>query len=332
MKNSDENLRRAAILIESLDGPTAERLLEQLPEGAAARLRRTMVDLENVDADEERRIIAEFLRRRPAATGPRDSSVELELGRAARLSMARGNPPPPAANADDRTPFHFLRAAQGERITPFISGEHPQTIAVVVSHLPDDRAAAVLAALDGELQAEVIQRLIDLDQADPDVVRDVEGALESRMLEQALTERRQDSGLESVARILDAAAPKLRRSILAKLSRHDRQLAERVRPQWFEFEDLHRVDDATLTTILAEVGMEVARLALADADANLVARILQPLSPSEAKKMRRMIERLGPVRLSDVEEAQREVARAARELALEGTIDLPTKNIEFALI
>lgn len=325
MKDSDDNLRRAAILVSSLDESMAEWLLDQLPEEDAARVRRMMVELRSIDADEEREIIGDFVRRRPAAAVRRDSGVELEVGLAERLSMA-SHKPAPATNDDDQTPFRFLHAARGEKITPFIVGEHPQTIAVVVSHLPDDRAAAVLAELGGELQAEVIQRLIDLDQADPEVVREVERALESRMLEQALAERRHDSGLESVTRILDAAEPALRRRIMTNLSRHDHRLAERLRPQRFEFDDLHRVDDATLATILAAVGAEVARLALAGADPELITRVLAPLSPTEARKMRRMIERPGPVRLSDVELAQGEVARVARQLALEGTIDLPGGN------
>jgi flagellar motor switch protein FliG len=322
MKPSEENLRRAAILVLSLDDATAETVLEQLPQEDAARVRRIMVDLQTVDSGEERQIIREFLRRRPAATD-RGRGVELLLGSASRAAAA-GPMLPAASTSDANKPFRFLHATRGDKITSFISGEHPQTIAVVVSHLPDDRAAAVLATLEGDLQAQVIQRLIDLDQADPELVREVEAGLESRMQEQAQADRREESGLESVVRILDAAEPGLRRAIMVNLSRRDRPLAERLRPQQFEFNDLRHVDDATLTTILAAAGVEVARLALAGADDELVDRLVKPLSPAEAKKMRRMIERLGPVRLSDVEEAQSEVARVACQLALEGAIELPS--------
>lgn len=322
MGKKEDALRRAAILVLSLDDATADAVLDQLPESDAALVRRMMVDLDRVDADEERRTIDEFLRRRTAPR--RDLGVELALGLAQKIDFVR---PTDAAAPDDNRPFAFLRAARGENITPMITGEHPQTIAVVVSHLPDDRAAAVLASLDADLQAEVIQRLIDLDQADPEVIREVERALESRMLEQTQAERRRESGLASVARMLDAAEPSLRRTIMTKLSRQDRGLAERLRPQRFEFEDLYEVDDATLATIIAAAGMEISRLALAGADDSLLERIVKPLTPPEAKKMRRLIEQLGPIRLSDVEDAQREVARIARQLALEGTIDLPAGRV-----
>lgn len=322
MTKPNDNLRRAAILVLSLDDATAEAVLDQLPANDAAVVRRMMVDLDSVDPQEERRTIAEFMRRRPVAR--RASGVELDAGLAKRL--ASDVQPAATASTSDPKPFHFLHAGRGEKITPFLAGEHPQTIAVVVSHLPDDRAAAVLASLEPDVQAEVIGRLIDMDQADPEVVREVERALESRMLEQALAERRRESGFESVARILNTAQPALRRTIMTNLSRQDRGLAERLRPQQFDFEDLHGVDDATLATILAAAGIEISRLALAGADESLVQRVLRPLPPDEAKKVRRMIERLGPLRLTDIEEAQQEIARMARELALEGTIDLPASG------
>ncbi|HVX11045.1 MAG TPA: FliG C-terminal domain-containing protein [Pirellulales bacterium] len=318
MDRLDDNLRRAAILVMSLDEAAAEAVLERLPEDDAARVRRMLVELDGVDPDEERRTVDEFMRGRP----PRQNrGVELDP-RLARRIEATTKKTPATPPADDHRPFRFLHAARGEKITPFIAGEHPQTIAVIVSHLPDDRAADVLASLDAELQADVVERLIDLDQANPDVVREVEHALESRMLEQALAERRQESGLESVARILDAAEPSLRRSIMKNLSRHDRRLAERLRPQRFDFADLDQVDDATLAAIFGAVDAEVTQLALAGADERLVDRLLRLLGPVEAKKMRRTIERLGPMRLSDVEEAQHEVARVARQLVLDGAIDL----------
>lgn len=327
--NRDEQLRRAAIVVLTLDESTADNVLGQLPPEDAARLRRIMVDLERVDGDEERHILGDFLRQRPKARS-HHPGVELALSGGASAtydSMPRATP-----SADENAPFRFLHAARGDKITPFIAGEHPQTIAVVLSHMPDDRAAAVLARLDGNLQADVIRRLIDLDQADPEVVREVELALETRMLEHALAERRHETGLKSVIRILEAAEPALRRGIMSNLARHDRALAERFGPRQIEFDDLRCLDESTLATILATAGVELTRLALAGADAELVDRILAPFTAAEAKKMRRMIERIGPLRLTDVEEAQREVVRIARQLAIEGEIELPAMDGAMATV
>ena len=321
MSKLNERLRRAAILIASLDDATADRLLEQLPAEEAAQVRRTVVELTQVAPIEEREIISEFLKKSPGKTEV-ERGVELAPGLAQRINRDA----PPTQSHEGEKPFRFLHEAHGEQLVPFIAGEHPQMIAVVVAHLPDDRAAAVLASLDGDLQADVIQRLIDLDQADPEILREVERGLESRMSEKVEVERRQETGLESMARILEAARPAARRAIMSNLTRRDRGLAERLHPQRFEFDDLRRVDDPTLAAILAAAGSELSRLALAGADEELVERILQPLNPAEAKKMRRMIERQGPMRLSDVEDAQREIARIARDLAMNGTIELPQRT------
>ncbi|MGH7194128.1 MAG: FliG C-terminal domain-containing protein, partial [Candidatus Saccharimonadales bacterium] len=311
MKTSDANLRRAAILVASLDSPAADRVLEQLPDEDAARVRRMMVELDEIDHHEQQQVIGEFVRSRPTVSAPpryapsTPRGVELEAGLARRLSLD-GYAATPAPTAPQ--PFRFLHEAQSDAISPVLSGEHPQTIALVVSHLPDERAASLLATLEGELQADVIRRLMSLDQADPDILREVERGLESRLREQSQVDRRRDAGLASIARMLEAAAPSVRRLILANLATHDRRLAGRLRSPSFQFDDLKRLDDEALAAVLAAAEPEVTRLALAGADTALVDRVLSQLQPADARKVRRMIERLGPTRLSDVEEAQAELA------------------------
>lgn len=332
MKKHDM-LRRAAVLVSVLDTATADALLDQLPEEDAARVRRLVVELDEIDADEQRSVLDEFRRGRQATAGREthqrttsaSAGVELEAGLARRLSQPNYADGASAAGAADETrPFRFLQAAHSEKISPFLTGEHPQTIALVVSHLPDERAAALLATLDGDLQADVLRRLITLDQADPEMLREVERGLESRMLEQALVERRRDAGVDSVARILEAAAPAARGKILANLAVRDRALAARLQPRQLEFDDLNRLDDAALAIVLSMVDDEITRLALAGAELVFVNRILGRLPAAEARRVRRRIEKLGPTRLSDVEEAQRELARVASDLLLQGEIDYPS--------
>lgn len=338
MKKHDM-LRQAAVLVSALDTATADALLDQLSEEDAARVRRLAVELDEIDADEQRAVLDEFRRgrqstahrvahHRAASSG---AGVELEAGLARRLSQPDyADGAPTASGAEEQRPFRFLQAARSEKISPFLTGEHPQTIALVVSHLPDDRAAALLATLDGELQADVLRRLITLDQADPEMLREVERGLESRMLEQALVERRREAGVDSVARILDAAAPSARRQILANLAVCDRALAARLRPRQLEFDDLQRLDDTALAAVLSMVDDEITRLALAGAELALVNRILGRLPAAEARRVRRKIEKLGPTRLSDVEDAQHELARVASDLLLQGKIDYPELSSRLA--
>lgn len=329
-------LRKAAILVSSLDAQTADQILEQMPEEQAGQVRRMMVELGDVDPREQQRVIDEFFRHGSAPAAPADDDsqggVELAPDLARRLEQA-SRPAPRLFEHDAveqavrEAPFRFLREADAARLTPFLAGEHPQTIALVISHLPPERAAAVLAALDGTLQADVLRRLTNLDETDPEIMREVERGLESKILEQARGERRRAAGLIAAADILDAAEPAAKRTLLANLARHDRPLAGTLRPQPpnFEFDDLERLDDAALSRVFATADTELTTLALAGASPALVERLLAPLSPIERRQFNRSIETLGPLRLSDVEEAQRQIAELARQLAWEGELALPDR-------
>src|SRR6185312_12501837 len=224
-----EMLRKAAILVASLDGPTADRILDQMSEEQAGQVRRMMVELGEVDPREQRHVIDEFFRQGPARqAAPADKAAKakggVELaGALASLSQGDDDSEPAMMNSaavnsaavseaaaheaptQDERPFRFLREAHSARISPFLSGEHPQTIALVVSQLPPRRAAGVLAALDGKLQAEVLRRLTDLDETDPEIVREVERGLESKIIAQVRSERRRAAGLNAAAGILEAA-------------------------------------------------------------------------------------------------------------------------------
>ncbi|HVW37728.1 MAG TPA: FliG C-terminal domain-containing protein [Pirellulales bacterium] len=324
-------LRQAAVLVASLDAHTADKILEQMPEEQAGQVRRMMVELGDVDPQEQQRVIDEFLRHGPARETPPvadlSDGVELDPGLARRLEQESHAAPPRADKSADEPPFRFLREAHSARITPFLAGEHPQTIALVISHLPPQRAAGVLSTLDGELQADVLRRLSDLDETDPEITREVERGLESKIVEQARSERRRAAGLSAVAGILEAAEASTKRTLLANLARHDRPLAGKLRPQSeaFDFDDLERLDDATLARVFAAAETELTTLALAGASPALVERLLAPLSPAERRQFTRAIENLGPLRLSDVEEAQRQIAELARQLALEGELELPER-------
>lgn len=320
MSQKTHSLRKAAILVASLDDEMADKLLEQMPEEQAALVRRMIVDLGDVDPREQDNVLNEFFRIGPAAPEPtppvepaRIPMVvdELQLGTSTALV------------ADEETPFRFLHEAKGEKLTPILASEHPQTIALVVSHLPPDKAADVLATLASNTQVEVIRRLVVLDEANPEILREVERGLQTRIVEHVRDERRKVAGMQAVATILSAADPRIRREILSNVAIHDRQLAGRLMPQQVEFADLDSLDDTALALILDTADAEVVMLALAGAAPALVERILSQLPARDARLLRRALDTLGPTRLSDVEAAQRELGQLAQRLGAEGRIDLP---------
>lgn len=297
MHNHMNQLRRAAVVVASLDQATADALLEQLAPDQADLVRRLVVALDEVDVEEQQAAIGQF------------------LGIEAKQDAPPRKLPTPAREGP---PFQFLHEARIEQLLPFLDGERPQTVAVVVSHLPPERAAKLLFALEPALQADVMRRLVDLEEADPAILREVEQGLEDRIARHVRTERRRAAGLSALMNILEAADSRLQGQLQANLARHAPQLA-RLLPSHsliHSFDDLCQLSDAALESLLDQADPQATILALAGARPSVVERLLSQLPPHEAESLRLAWQQLGPTPLSDIEAAQQELVQLARELGL----------------
>ncbi len=310
-------LRKAAILLQCLDAAAAERLLRHVDAHQAEAIRATSRELSEIDPAEQKEIIDEFMRGKdavPPATlvghtePPSRAPESFDHGASRNGKEAL----PPTAEM----PFGFLMQAPSEEVTQYLWNEHPQTIAVVVSHLSPTKAVEVLAALPCDVQAEVIRRLVDLDAAHPEMIREVERGLQTMMSLERRADHRREAGVAAVGRLLRASDARTQQGILANLARVDRPLAELLGRREPRFEHLESLDAELLMTIFASAPSEVARLALAGGSPVLVARVLGRFPPREAQRLMQQIEQLGPTRLSDVERAQQEIVRLAESMEL----------------
>lgn len=323
-----DNLKKAAILVASLDTDAADRLLDQMGEEQARLVRRTIMDLDPVDPAEERAVLEEF-RRLGVSVDARRESSEVEPPRSVPSSKktVRIDPPQP-----DVIPFHFLHQARGEKITPLLAGEHPQTIALVVSHLPPEQAVDVLNQLPARVQAEVLQRVAHLDEAHPDVVREVESGLHRRAKEFIREEQRRISGAATLKKIVGAASGPLRRQLLANLALADQRLAQDLATPapHVEFDDLAELSDAAWRVLLQAAEREVLVLALTDAAPEMCERVVNLLPGQDRAAVRHALQHPGPIRLSDVSAAQRVLAEMAGQLAADEQIELPYRRQRIA--
>ncbi|MHB1035597.1 MAG: FliG C-terminal domain-containing protein [Pirellulales bacterium] len=325
MRASKDTLRKAAVLLVTLDRNTVDALLDQMDPRQAVAVRQAMMSLGEVDDREQDEVIGEFLRLGPLVPNQQPPGIELDGSLARKLSLARQEYPDESAEEAgpcEKQPFRFLHEAESEKLRTFLEGERPQTVAVVVSHLPPQRAAELLAGLPPARQVEVIRRLVDLDETDPEILHEIELGLQSRLSEDMRSQRRRAAGLAAMASILEVADPRLGSQILNNLAIHDRRLAAKLGRREFTFEDMAQLDDATLAAILRAADPDLAILALTGASAELASRILGRLAPHEAGALRHAMENLGPTRLSDVEEAQCEIAQLAVQLECEGRVQL----------
>jgi len=322
-----DGLRKAAILVASLDRRAADLVLEQMDPAAARLVRQAILEMDRIDEKEQERVIEEFCRRGPA---PRESfppGIELDdavAGKPARPAVA------PATEQSGLSlpaapPFRFLRDAEAEKLVKILATERPQVIALVLSHLSPEQAGKVLVRLTPALQVDVVRRLVDLDETAPEILREVERGLETRLSEQVRMQRRRVAGLAAVAGILGAAEQPVGMQILENLATYDRPLADRICPRRFEFADLVELDDRTLATVLDAADAELLVLALVGAPSEWIDRLVGHLPQGEARTIRHRLDHFGPIRLSDVEEARAELAELARRLAIQGRIELPGK-------
>ncbi len=323
MRKKHRNLRKAAILLASLEAHHAESLLAQMAPAQAEALRQAVARLTDIDPQEQDDVIEEFFRIGPLVPDKQCSGLELDDHLPAQLSVVESADEAPSPLACPAAPFHCLQAAPVRSLSPFLEREHPRTIAVVASHLPAERAAELLAGLPAELQIEVARRLVDLEETDPEILREVERGLESWLGEQMRGDRRRAAGIAALNNILGAASPGTKQHILANLTRHDRQLAGQLKVPLqpaLTFAELERLDAASLTVVLHHAPGELLVLALAGASHEFAERVFELFPPAEVRALRSALRNLGPTRLSDVEDAKHELTELARQLELRGEI------------
>jgi flagellar motor switch protein FliG len=349
-------LRKAAILVAALDRAAADEVLDRMTPDQAQRVRQTILGLGPVDPEEQRLVIDEFLRVAPMV--PRQpSGIDLDGRLARRLtdgSYRRIDEPHAPGGDGPSRPFRFLRETDCDQIARLLAKERPQTIALVLSHLPQEQAGRVLVLLTPTAQVEVVRRLVDLEETDPDVLREVEHALQSRLSEHVPMRRRRVAGASAVSGILRASGQSVGRRILDNLVAHDEGLAEqfedgglsRFSPRGgfssadspfhdengtvpfasLTFDDLMDLSDSAMATVIDASEPALLALALVGAPAEVIERMLRPLARHEARAVRHGLENLVPTRLSDVEAARRQLAEVARELAVAGEIDLAPRG------
>ncbi len=347
MKARPNNLRKAAVLLASLDSDSADMLLAQMSPDQARAARAAMNSLGKLDADEQTDVIEEFFRIGPLVPERAPVGVEFAGSLARRFADSHEAAPVPKPHYQrDASPaFRALHEADPAELARLLEREHPQTVAVVVSRLRPNQAADVLASLSAGLQAQVARRLVDLDEADPEILAEVERSLEGWLSQRVHSDRRRQAGLAALGSILESTDRHTHRSILNNLARHDSELAgqldsptsgEMISPvrlphSPFSFADVAELDDRSLGIVLRAAEPELIVLALAGATAELAARCVYVLGPHDGGAIRQQLNRMGPTRISDVEQAQYRLAQLATELCDAGQIRRNKRGLSLAV-
>lgn len=211
-------------------------------------------------------------------------------------------------------PFEFVRKAEASQILNFIQDEHPQTIALILSYLSPQQAALIMSALPPDRQADVAKRVATMDRTSPDVIKEVERVLETKLSSLVNQDYTVIGGVDAVVEILNAVDRGTEKHIMETLEIEDPELADEICKKMFVFEDILLLDDRAIQRVLRDVDNNDLAVALKDSTEQVQNAIFNNLSKRLAAMIKEDMEFMGPVRMKDVEEAQQKIVNIIRKL------------------
>ena len=217
-------------------------------------------------------------------------------------------------------PFEFVRKTDATQLLSFIQDEHPQTIALILSYLSANQAANIISALAPERQADVARRIATMDRTSPDVIKEVERVLESKLANLVNQEYTSIGGVDQVVEILNTTDRGTEKHIMEILEIEDPELADEIRKKMFVFEDVLLLDDRSIQRVLRDVDNNDLGLALKGTNEEVQNAIFNNLSKRLAQMIKEDMDFMGPVKLKDVEEAQQKIVNIIRKLEESGEI------------
>ena len=309
------DVRKAAVLLMSLPEEEAAQLMGKLEPKQVEQVSIEIAKIKAISADEQAGVITEFADANPAAmsggAGGLDlakSLVEKAMGRGASSTLDN------VRQSIEAVPFGFLHKVDSQNLLTFIIDEHPQTIALVLSHLPSSYGAEVLSGLPGDRQLSVVRRVATMGQTNPEIIREVEQGLESRMASVMSQSFENAGGVSSVAEILNVTDRATERSLLENLAQEDPDLVEEIRRLMFVFEDICKFTDKDIQAVLKNVESSQWAMALKGASEELKEKILNNMSKRANEMLLEEMDYLGPVRLTNVEQTQQQIVDIVRRL------------------
>lgn len=325
----EAGLQKAAVLLLSLPTKAAAAVLSQLPPRYIEAIAIHIAQTESVGGDDQEVIIAEFLTSKASSLYATPGGLE----RAKELiKQALGRDAGDLINNLQQTieamPFGFVKKVDTQTLLQFIGDEHPQTIALLISHVPSSYAAEVLAGLEPQKQLDVIRRIASMGRTNPDAVAELEYGLEMRLSSMVNQQHSHAGGVESVAEILNVCERSIERVIMESLGQEDPELSDEIRRLMFVFEDITKLVDRDIQSLLKNVETAQWAMALKGASQPLQQKVMRNMSSRAADNLREEMEYLGSVRISEVEAVQQKIVDIVRHLEDTGEISRPASGDE----
>ncbi|KAA3615458.1 MAG: flagellar motor switch protein FliG [Calditrichaeota bacterium] len=316
--------QKSAILMVSLGVDTASVLFKNMPEKEMEQVAMSIASLDEVPSELMDRVVDEFFQMIKAqefitqggvdyasrlleeAIGSNKANEIIRRMEAVQSEAARG--------------FSLLKRADIQQVQNLIANEHPQTISLVLAHLEPKQATAVLAGLPVELQSDVIYRLANMEKISSDLLDDVENIIKVQIESVYTRELNEVGGTKSVAEILNLSGKITEKQIIEHIQELNADLAQEIRGLMFTFEDIQKIDDRGIQRLLKEVDTKVLTIALKGSSELIQEKILGNMSTRAGEMVKEEMEFLGPLRVKEVDDSQRQIVEVIRNLEEEGEI------------
>jgi flagellar motor switch protein FliG len=326
--NTDDvsGARKAAILMVSIGDEASSAILRELDEEEIQLISQQIARITSINSNETEKIMEEFYQMSLArnfvikggidyarkilvnALGPDQSKRMLD-----KLMKSLGN---------ETLSFDALQKTDPQQLAKFIHSEHPQTIALVLSHLNASQAGGLLMSLPSELRADVALRMASLDQISPEIISKIATVIGHKLKALGEISRESYGGVESVAEMFNRLDSTIARDILENIAEVNPKLVESIRHLMFVFEDLLMLDVNSVKEVLSRVDRKILTIALKGTSEQMKNHMLQAMSQRGAEMMREDMEALGAVKIKEVESAQQQIIAVVRQMEAEGTVNL----------
>jgi flagellar motor switch protein FliG len=317
-----QDLRKAAVLLMSLPDDVAAQLMSKLEPKQVEAVSIEIAKLGSVTGDEQETVINEFAGVNPSNMSMRAGGLELAKSLVEKaLGKSAGQTLDNVRQSIEALPFGFLQKVDHQNLLTFIMDEHPQTIALILSHLHPQQAAEIIKGLPAERQLSVIRRVATMGQTSPEIIKEVERGLEHRMSSVVSQQFEKAGGVPNVANMLNVIDRATERSLLENLSREDPELVEEIRRLMFVFDDINNFGNKEIQALLKNVENSQWAMALKGASPELKDKILSNMSKRAGDMLREEMEYLGPVKLSAVEQVQQQIVDIVRRLEDAGELN-----------
>ena len=319
-------VRKAAILMVMIGDDASSTLLRTLDEDEVQEISREIARVQSLTSEEAEGVLEEFYQMAVAkdyvvkggieyarkvlmtAFGPEQAKKMLD-----RLMKALGN---------ETLSFDALQKADPQQLAKFIHSEHPQTIALILSHLNPSQAAGLLFSLPAEMRADIAVRMANLDQISPEIISKIAAVIGSKLKTLGELSREAYGGVHAVAEMFNRLDSNTSKEILESIEGSNPSLVETIRHLMFVFEDLLLLDVNAIKEVLAKVDRKILTVALKGTSDQMKNHMLQAMSQRGAEMLREDMEALGPIKIKEVEAAQQQIIAVVRQLETEGVLSL----------